>query len=83
MRQGGVKKIKIDGRKNNRYHGNVNKGEIKIPIKKISKKFEPYQYYKNEYVQANPEKSEEEIEKVNFFNIFVYFSYKIFIKRNV
>lgn len=60
----GVKKIKIDGRKHNRYHGSSNKGEIKIPAKKISKKFEPYQYYKNEYIQAHPEKSEEEIERV-------------------
>ena len=70
----GPKKIKIDGRKHNRYHGNSNKGEIKIPVKKISKKFEPYQYYKNEYIQANPEKSEEEIERVKYFSYF----FKIF-----
>ena len=70
----GPKKIKIDGRKHNRYHGNSNKGEIKIPVKKISKKFEPYQYYKTEYIQANPEKSEEDIERVKkiyFFNFFL------------
>ena len=62
----GLKKVKIDGRKNNRFHGLSFRGEIKIPVKKISKKFEPYQYYKNEYIQAHPEKSEDEIERVNY-----------------
>jgi hypothetical protein len=33
-------------------------------IEKISKKFDPYQYFKKEYLQSHQNKSEDDIEKV-------------------
>lgn len=38
-------------------------------IEKISKKFDPYQYFKKECLQSHQNKSEEEIEKVIKINL--------------
>jgi len=37
----------------------------KPAIERISKKFDPYQYFKNECIQSHKNKEEDEIERVN------------------
>ena len=47
---------------------------IRPLVEKISKKFDPYQYFKNEFIQTHQKnKAEEEIEKVFYFYNFSFF----------
>ncbi len=65
----------------------THKPAAKPGVEKISKKFDPYQYFKKECIQSHQsnDKSEEEIEKVNFsfFILILFIFFNFFLKFNL
>lgn len=65
----------------------MHKQAVKPGVEKISKKFDPYQYFKNECIQShqnNNKRTEEEIEKVFFaFCFFIFMSSKFFYFKKI
>lgn len=62
------------------------KSIAKPVTERIGKKFDPYQYFKNECIQSHKNKAEDDIEKVsysllNYYHFYLYFLH--LMKKNI